>query len=76
MTKALLERTAMRNSTCTNRLSKEQFKELIAMSDSDNQRHCLRFAIGQATSASAKQMRLKYGVESYNVKVKEVKQAI
>jgi hypothetical protein len=76
MTKALLERTAMRNSTCTNRLSKEQFKELIAMSDSDNQRHCLRFAIGQATGALAKQMRLKYGVESYNVKVKEVKQAI
>ncbi|CAB3981627.1 Hypothetical predicted protein [Paramuricea clavata] len=76
MIKALLERIAMPNSTCSNRLSKEQFKELIAMSDSDNQRHCLRFAIGQATGASAKKMRQKYGVESYNVKVKEVKQAI
>ena len=74
MLKTLLERSV--KPTSVNSLTKETFKELIGVCDSDKQRDCLKYAIGQAIGASAKQMRHQYGIENYNRKTKEVKSAL
>ena len=73
MLKSLLER--QKKQCSQNNLTKDCFKELIALCSSDTDRDCLKYAVAKASGASGKEMRMRYGVENFNTKAKQVEEA-